>query len=111
MSSITLQTATDVEDLEAVEELKDEGDHAVVGGDGQVHHNLYDQYQIDARAEHAVHLLLLTGFFHSKGIIKNLRIREYRSQEVIYFSQIVLIARILPRKGAKGAMIPRDAEP
>ena len=37
-----------VEDLEAVEEFKDKGDHAVVGGDGQVHHNLYDQYQIDA---------------------------------------------------------------
>ena len=53
------------EDLEVVEELKDEGDHAVVGGDGQVHHDLYDQYQIDARAEHSVHLLLLTGFFHS----------------------------------------------
>ena len=65
-----------VEDLEAVKELKDKGDHAVVGGDGKVHHNLYNQYQIDARAEHAVHLLLFTGFFHSKGIIKDFRIRE-----------------------------------
>ena len=37
-----------VKDLEAVEKLKDKADHAVVGGDGQVHHNLYDQYQIDA---------------------------------------------------------------
>ena len=48
-----------------MEEFKDKGDHAVVGCDGQVHHNLYNQYQIDARAEHAVHLLLFTGFFHS----------------------------------------------
>jgi len=59
-----------VKDLEAVEELKDKGDHSVVGGDGQVHHNLYDQYQIDARAEHTVHLLLFTGFFHSVGLLR-----------------------------------------
>jgi len=65
-----------VEDLEAVKELKDKGDHAVVGGYGQVHHDLYDQYQVDARAKHTVHLLLFTGFFHSKESIKNLRIRE-----------------------------------
>ena len=52
-----------VEDLEAVEELKDECNHGVGGRDGQVHHNLYNQYQVDARAEHVVHLLLFTGFF------------------------------------------------
>jgi len=54
-----------VKDLEAVEELKDKGNHGVGGRDGQVHHDLYNQYQVDARAEHVVHLLLFTGFFHS----------------------------------------------
>lgn len=53
-----------IEDLEAVEELKDECNHGVGGRDGQVHHDLYNQYQVDARAEHVVHLLLFTGFFH-----------------------------------------------
>lgn len=53
-----------VEDLEAVEELKDEGCHAVVGGDGEVHHYLDYQDKVDARTEEVVHLLLFTGFFH-----------------------------------------------
>ena len=53
-----------VEDLEAVEELKDEGGHAVVGGDGKVHHYLNNQNKVDARTEEVVHLLLFTGFFH-----------------------------------------------
>jgi len=52
-----------VEDLEAVEHIEDECNHGVGGRDGQVHHNLYNQYQVDARAEHVVHLLLFTGFF------------------------------------------------
>jgi len=54
-----------VKDLEAMEELKYESNHGVGGRDGQVHHDLNNQYQIDARAEHIVHLLLFTGFFHS----------------------------------------------
>jgi len=53
-----------IEYLEAVEKFKDEGNHRVGGRDGQVHHDLNNQYQVDARAEHAVHLLLFTGFFH-----------------------------------------------
>ena len=53
-----------VKDLEAVEKLKDEGNHRIGGRNGQVHHDLYNQNQIDARAEHVVHLLLFTGFFH-----------------------------------------------
>jgi len=53
-----------VEDLEAVEDLKDKGNHGVGCRDGQVHHDLNNQYQVDARAEHVVHLLLFTGFFH-----------------------------------------------
>ena len=60
-----------VKNLEAVEELKDECNHGVGGRDGQVHHNLYNQYQVDARAEHVVHLLLFTGFFHINKAIKN----------------------------------------
>ena len=60
-----------IEDLEAVEELKDECNHGVGGRDGQVHHDLYNQYQVDARAEHVVHLLLFTVFFHIKRAIKN----------------------------------------
>ena len=54
-----------VKNLEAVEHVKDKGNHGVGGRDGQVHHDLNNQYQVDARAEHVVHLLLFTGFFHS----------------------------------------------
>ena len=60
-----------VKDLEAMEELKDKGNHRVGGRDRQVHHDLNNQYQVDARAEHVVHLLLFTGFFHINKAIKN----------------------------------------
>jgi hypothetical protein len=67
-----------IEDLEAVEELKDECNHGVGGRDGQIHHNLYNQYQVDARAKHIVHLLLFTGFFHIYQELENLRMISKR---------------------------------
>jgi hypothetical protein len=59
-----LAIADGVEDLEAVEHIKDKADHRIGGRDGQVHHDLDDKDHVDARTEHAVHLLLFTGFFH-----------------------------------------------
>jgi len=87
-----------VEDLEAVEHIEDEGNHGVGGRDRQVHHDLYNQYQVDARAEHIVHLLLFTGFFHIYQELENLRMaltEVYFSRTTdLFFSQISQMAWI-----------------